>query len=72
MKVGVEPLIGEKMIVTPEKMFEINYREAGKNSYYTAKSGREVYTSKSLSYLTSKIRSKGHSFVVVTSKTRSL
>lgn len=60
------------MTVTPEKIFEINYREAGKNSYYTAKSGREVYTSKKLSYLTKKIRSKGHSFVIITSQTRSL
>lgn len=60
------------MKVTPEKIFDINYREAGKNSYYTAKSGRSVYTSKSLSYLTNKIRSMGHSFVMVTSQTRSL
>ena len=52
------------MTVTPQKIFEINYREAGKNSYYTAKSGREVYTSKSLSYLKNKVRSKGHGFVV--------
>ena len=49
------------MKVTPQKIFEINYREAGKNSYYTAKCGREVYTSKSLSYLKNKVRSKGHS-----------
>ena len=60
------------MTVTPQKIFEINYRKAGKNSYYTAKSGREVYTSKKLSYLTNKSRSKGHSFVMVTSQTRSL
>jgi len=52
------------MTVTPQKMFEINFREAGNNSYYTAKCGREVYTSKSLSYLKRKIRSKGHGFVV--------
>lgn len=52
------------MTVTPQKIFEINFREAGRNSYFTAKSGREVFTSKSLSYLTNKIRTKGHSFVV--------
>ena len=52
------------MTVTPQKIFEINYREAGNNSYYTAKAGREVFTSKSLSYLTNKISSKGHGFVV--------
>ncbi len=52
------------MTVTPQKIFEINYREAGDRSYYTAKSGREVFTSTSLSYLKGKIRSKGHGFVV--------
>ena len=53
------------MTVTPTKIFEINYREAGDRSYYTAKSGREVFTSTSLSYLKGKIRSKGHSFIVL-------
>ena len=52
------------MTVTPKKTFEINYRAAGRNSYYTAKCGREVYTSKSLSYLKDKVRSKGHDFTV--------
>ena len=58
------------MTVTPQKTFEINYREAGKNSYYTAIHRRpelghhEVYTSKCLSYLKDKVRSKGHGFVV--------
>ena len=60
------------MEIFPKKTFEINYREAGKNSYYTAKAGRQVFTSKSLSYLTKKIRSKGHGFVIMTSQTRSL
>ena len=50
------------MTVTPQKTFEINYRSAGRNSYYTAKCGREVYTSKSLSYLKNKILSKGHNY----------
>jgi len=52
------------MQIFPKKTFIINFREAGNNSYYTAKCGREVYTSKSLSYLKRKIRSKGHGFVV--------
>jgi hypothetical protein len=52
------------MTVTPQKIFEINYREAGSNSYYTAKAGREVFTSKSLSYLKNKIWEKGHSLVI--------
>lgn len=52
------------MTVTPQKTFEINYREAGSNSYYTAKSGREVFTSKSISYLKNKIWSKGHNLVI--------
>lgn len=52
------------MIVTPQKIFEINYREAGSNSYYTAKCGREVYTSKDLSYLRRKVRSMGHDSIV--------
>ena len=52
------------MQVTPKKIFVIDYRAAGRNSYYTAKCGREVYTSKSLSYLKDKVRSKGHDFTV--------
>ena len=52
------------MQIFPKKTFEINYREAGKNSYYTAKAGREVFTSKSLSYLKNKISSKGHDFTI--------
>ena len=52
------------MQVTPKKTFVIDYRAAGRNSYFTAKCGREVYTSKSLSYLKDKVRSKGHDFTV--------
>ena len=52
------------MTVTPEKIFEINYREAGKNSYYTAKCGHVVYTSKSLSYLKNKVWSLGSTFTI--------
>ena len=52
------------MTVTPQKIFEINYREAGDRCYYTAKCGREVFTSTSLSYLKGRLRNKGHSFVV--------
>ena len=52
------------MTVTPEKIFEINYREAGKNSYYTAKCGHVVYTSKSLSYLKNKIWGLGDTFTI--------
>lgn len=47
-----------------KKTFEINYREAGLNSYYTAKCGREVYTSKSLSYLKNKIWDLGATFTI--------
>ena len=64
MKVGVKPLIGEKMIVTPQKIFEINYRAAGRNSYYTTKCGNTVYTRKSLSSLKDFIKSKGHDFTI--------
>jgi len=62
------------MTVTPQKTFEINYREAGKNSYYTAIHRRpelghhEVYTSKSLSYLKNKIWNKGHDLVIRSAK----
>ena len=53
------------MIVTPQKIFEINYREAGVNSYYTAKCGREVYTRKNLNSLECFLRNKGHKFNLV-------
>ena len=52
------------MYKTNKKTFEINFREAGSNSYYTAKCGREVYTSKSLSYLKNKIWAKGDTFTI--------
>lgn len=52
------------MIVTPQKIFEINYRPAGRNSYYTAKCGNTVYTRKSLSSLKDFIKSKGHDFTI--------
>lgn len=52
------------MYKTNKKTFIINFREAGKNSYYTAKCGREVYTSKSLSYLKNKIWGLGDTFTI--------
>ena len=52
------------MQIFPKKTFIINFREAGSNSYFTAKCGREVYTRKSLSSLKDFIKSKGHGFVV--------
>ena len=52
------------MQIFPKKTFIIDYRSAGRNSYFTAKCGREVYTSKSLSYLKNKISSKGHDFTI--------
>ena len=52
------------MTVTPQKIFEINFREAGSNSYYTAKCGREVYTRKSLADLMFFLRDKGADFIV--------
>ena len=52
------------MTVTPQKFFEINFREAGSNSYYTAKCGREVYTRKSLASLMFFLRDKGADFIV--------
>jgi len=52
------------MYKTNKKTFIINFREAGKNSYYTAKCGREVYTSKSLSYLKNKIWDLGDTFTI--------
>ena len=68
MKVGVEPLIGEKMVES-RRMFDINYREAGSNSYYTAvhtraDGSREVYTRKSLASLMFFLRDKDVDFVV--------
>ena len=50
------------MQIFPKKTFEINYREAGKNSYFTAKCGNVVYTRKSLSSLKAFIESKGHDY----------
>jgi hypothetical protein len=50
------------MTITPQKIFEINFREAGSNSYYTAKSGREVYTRKNLNSLECFLRNKGCKF----------
>ena len=52
------------MQIFPTKTFEINYRSAGRNSYYTAKCGREVFTRKSLSSLKAFIKSKGHDFTI--------
>ena len=52
------------MYKTNKRTFEINYREAGNNSYYTAKCGREVYTSKSLSYLKNKVWDLGATFTI--------
>ena len=57
------------MIATSQKIFEINYRAAGRNSYYTARfplpEGRfEVYTSKDLGYLKRKVKSMGHDFTI--------
>ncbi len=54
---------------TTRRMFDINYREAGSNSYYTAvhtraDGSREVYTRKSLSSLKSFLREKNADFVV--------
>ena len=50
------------MQIFPKKTFEINYREAGKNSYYTAKCGNVVYTRKSLNSLEMFLRRKGADF----------
>ena len=52
------------MYKTNKRTFEINYREAGNNSYYTAKCGHVVYTSKSLSYLKNKIWGLGDTFTI--------
>jgi len=50
------------MTIFPTKTFEINYREAGKNSYYTAKCGNIVYTRKNLNSLECFLRDKGYKF----------
>ena len=50
------------MQIFPKKTFIISFREAGRNSYYTAKCGNIVYTRKSLSSLKGFIKSKGHDF----------
>ncbi len=52
------------MQIFPKKTFTIDYRSAGRNSYYTAKCGREVFTRKSLSSLKAFIKSKGHDFTI--------
>ena len=56
------------MQIFPTKTFEINFREAGSNSYFTAKCGHEVYTRKSLASLMFFLRDKGHDFVVLPRK----
>tara|TARA_Y100000287_G_C14230811_1_gene361681 strand:- start:668 stop:847 length:180 start_codon:yes stop_codon:yes gene_type:complete len=50
------------MQIFPKKTFTISRREAGVNSYYTAKSecGKIVYTRKSLSSLAAFIKGKGY------------
>ena len=53
------------MTIFPTKTFEIKFREAGSNSYYIAKCGREVYTRKSLASLMYFLRDKGADFVVL-------
>ena len=50
------------MQIFPKKTFIIDYRSAGRNSYYTAKCGNVVYTRKSLSSLKAFIESKGHDY----------
>lgn len=50
------------MTIFPPKTFEINYREAGVNSYYTARCGNVVYTRKSLNSLECFLRNKGYKF----------
>ena len=52
------------MQIFPKKTFIINYRAAGRNSYFTAKCGREVFTRKSLNSLKDFIKSKGHDFTI--------
>jgi len=53
-----------RMYKANKRTFEINFREAGNNSYYTAKCGHVVYTSKSLSYLKNKIWGLGDTFTI--------
>ena len=50
------------MQIFPKKTFTISRREAGVNSYYTAKCDNVVYTRKSLSSLKDFIESKGHDY----------
>ncbi len=50
------------MQIFPKKTFAISRREAGVNSYYTAKCDNVVYTRKSLSSLKAFIESKGHDY----------
>ena len=50
------------MQIFPKKTFTICFREAGANSYFTAKCGNVVYTRKSLSSLKAFIKSKGHDY----------
>ena len=50
------------MQIFPKKTFTICFREAGANSYFTAKCGNVVYTRKSLSSLKAFIESKGHDY----------
>ncbi len=52
------------MQIFPKKNFIIDYRAAGRNSYFTAKCGNVVYTRKSLSSLKAFIESKGHDFTI--------
>ncbi len=53
------------MTIFPPKTFEINYREAGVNSYYTARCGNVVYTRKNLNSLECFLRNKGYKFNLV-------
>ena len=52
------------MQIFPKKTFIIDYRAAGRNSYFTAKCGNVVYTRKSLNSLKDFIKSKGHDFTI--------
>lgn len=53
------------MTIFPPKTFEINFREAGVNSYYTARCGNQVYTRKNLNSLECFLRNKGYKFNLV-------
>ena len=49
------------MKITNKKTFNIEFREAGSNSYYIARCGEgTVYSRKTLSSLGAFIKSKGH------------